>query len=77
MDTGIILKRLRWHGKSPLRGPVPIFSKRPVSTQLLSEKLTWLTMLYMYGEMHYHKKITSQGGGGVSESVQNQVHTID
>ena len=23
------------------------------------------------------KKITSKGGGGVSESVQNQVHTID
>ncbi len=28
-------------------------------------------------EMHYHKKITSKGVGGVSESVQKQVHTID
>ncbi len=28
----------------------------------------------VYGEMHYHKKYFK---GGLSESVQNQVHTID
>ncbi len=29
----------------------------------------------VYGEMHYHKKNYFQGG--VSESAQNEVHTID
>ena len=40
--------------------------------ELLSEKLTWLTMVY--GKMLYHKKLHPSG---VSESAQNEVHTID
>ncbi len=46
----------------------------PLSMELLPEKLTCLIMVH--GEMHYHKKkLLSRGG--VSESVQNQVHTTD
>ncbi len=54
------------------RGLIFHFDLPPLWSKYFYDNAFWY---WVYGEMHYHKK--NYFKGGVSESVQNHVHTID